>query len=295
MVQKTVEGRGDDMKVALIGSKGQLGQDIARHVPSSVELKPFVHEDFDITEKEEIFNFLCEKNKFDLIINTAAFHKTDQCEDEPHKAFLVNAVGVKYLVDVCIETGACLLHISTDYVFDGRKIDTKEPYTEEDIPNPINIYGISKYAGELIIQNYLEKYYIVRVASLYGKAGASGKGGNFVYTILNKAKRGEPLKVIDDIYMSPTYTHDVAQKIWEIVLEQKPYGVYHITNSGYCSWYEFAKKIIEYAGLESEIKPVKHTEFKTKARRPLWSPLRSVKGVEMRGWEEALAEFIKNI
>ncbi len=282
------------MKVALIGANGQLGNDLIATVPKKINLIPLKRADMDVTVKEQVKEVITSIRP-DLVLNTSAYVKVDMAEDEPDKAFLVNSMGVLNLAKVCQYIGAVLLHISTDYVFDGKKIKNKEPYTEEDIPNPINIYGISKYAGELIIQNYLEKYYIVRVASLYGKAGASGKGGNFVYTILNKAKKGEPLKVIDDIYMSPTYTHDVAQKIWEIVLEEKPYGVYHITNSGYCSWYEFALKILEYAGLTADIKPVKHTEFKTKARRPLWSPLKSIKGIKMRRWEEALKEFTLSI
>ncbi|AAC06769.1 SDR family oxidoreductase [Aquifex aeolicus] len=128
-----------------------------------------------------------------------------------------------------------------------------------------------------------------------GKAGASSKGGNFVYTIIRKAKAGEPLRVVDDIYMSPTYTLDAAKEIWKILLENKPYGIYHVTNSGYCSWYEFAVKILEYSGLKTDIKPVRHTEFKTKANRPLWSPLASKRGIKLRNWEEALKDFINAI
>ncbi|HFC97761.1 MAG TPA: dTDP-4-dehydrorhamnose reductase [Thermosulfurimonas dismutans] len=283
------------MKVALIGAKGQLGQDIVRTIPDGVELYSFTHQDIEITDKKIVQHVLEVEKKFDVVINTAAFHKTDLCEDEPEKAFAVNVVGVKNLVDVCLKTGAVLVHISTDYVFDGRKIGTREPYTEEDSPNPINVYGISKYAGELMVRNYLEKYYVVRVASLYGRAGASGKGGNFVYTILNKARAGEPLRVVEDIYMSPTYTLDAAREIWRIILEERPYGLYHVVNSGYCSWYEFAVRILEFAGIEARIEPVKHTEFPTRARRPLWSPLASIKGVVLRSWEEALQEFVKGI
>jgi len=283
------------MKVAVIGAKGQLGQDLINTVPEGISLTCLTHEDIEITNRESVVDVLANKGHYDIVINTAAFHKTDQCEDEPYKAFLVNAVGVKNLVDICSEIGAVLVHISTDYVFDGTKLKNREPYTEDDLPNPINIYGISKHAGEVIIQNYLEKYYIFRVASLYGRAGASGKGGNFVYTIINKAKKGEPLKVVDDIFMSPTYTFDAAKEIWKIMVENKPYGLYHVTNSGYCSWYEFAQKIVEYADIEADIKPVKHTEFKTRARRPLWSPLRSVKGITMRPWQDALKDFIHSL
>ncbi len=282
------------MKVALIGANGQLGSDLIATVPKKINLIPLKRADMDVTVREQVEEVITSLRP-DFILNTSAYVKVDLAEEEPEKAFLVNSVGVKNLAEVCRKTGAVLVHISTDYVFDGKKIEKKEPYTEEDTPNPINIYGVSKYAGELIVRNYLEKFYIIRVASLYGKAGASGKGGNFVYTILSKAKSGKPLKVIDDIFMSPTYTYDAAQKIWEIIIGEKPYGVYHVTNSGYCSWYEFAIKILEYADLKTDIKPVKHTEFKTKAKRPLWSPLMSVRGIELRKWDEALKDFIDKL
>lgn len=283
------------MKVALIGALGQLGQDIQRSVPSGVDLYPLTHQEIEIADRESVFQCLGGEQKFQVIINTAGFIQTERCEEEPEKAFLVNAVGVKNLVDVAWEIGAILLHVSTDYVFDGKKMESREPYTEEDFPNPINVYGLSKYAGELFVRNSLEKFYIIRVASLYGKAGASGKGGNFVYTILRKAKKGEPLRVIEDMYISPTYTWDAAQKIWEIICQAKPYGVYHVTNQGICSWYDFAKKILECAGISASIEPISHREYKTKVRRPLWSPLTSVKGVTMRAWEEALSDFIREV
>ncbi len=282
------------MKVALLGANGQLGSDLVKTRPEGIELVPLTRKEIDVTNREQVDRVLSDIRP-DLILNTTAYVKVDLAEEEPEKAFAVNAVGVKNLVDVCLKTGAVLVHISTDYVFDGKKIKTKEPYTEEDLPNPINVYGISKYAGELIVRNYLEKYYVVRVASLYGRAGASGKGGNFVYTILNKARAGEPLRVVDDIYMSPTYTLDAAREIWSIIFKERPYGLYHVVNSGYCSWYEFAVKILEFAGIEARIEPVKHTEFPTRVRRPLWSPLASIKGVALRPWEEALREFVEGI
>jgi len=282
------------MKVVLIGASGQLGSDIVEVAPSKIDLIPLSRKDVDVTVREQVENII-RKFSPEIIINTSAYVKVDLAEEEVDKAFLVNAVGVKNLVDICKELGICLLHVSTDYVFDGKKLRLREPYTEEDSPNPINIYGISKYAGERIIQNYLNKFYIIRVASLYGKRGASGKGGNFVYTIIKKAQNGEPLKVVDDIFMSPTYTLDAAREIWKIILEQKPYGIYHVTNSGYCSWYEFALKILEYSSLKTEIKPVKHTEFKMKANRPLWTPLTSKKGIKLRNWEEALKDFIDDL
>ena len=282
------------MKVLITGANGQLATDLIKTAPKEVELIPLTRKELDITKKEQVENIL-KQYKPDVVINTAAFHKTDLCEEEVKKTFEVNTFAVKYFVDYCGEQDIIFLHIITDYVFDGRKGEIKEPYNEDDIPNPINIYGLSKYAGELIIKNYLQKFYILRVASLYGKAGASGKGGNFVYTILKKAKAKEPLRVVDDIIMSPTYTYDLAQEIWRILKESMPYGIYHVTNFGYCSWYEFAKKILEFAKLETDLKPVSHKEYKTKAKRPLWSPLCSKKGIKLRPWEEGLKAFLEEI
>ncbi len=282
------------MKVVLIGSNGQLGTDLVRTVPEKVTLFPLTRRDIDVTDRKKVEEVLGEI-KPDLVINTSAYVKVDLAEEEVEEAFRVNASGVGNLVSACLKTGASLVHISTDYVFDGGKLGGKEPYYEDDVPNPINIYGVSKLAGEYIVRNYLEKYYIVRSSSLYGIAGASGKGGNFPYTILRKAKAGEKLRVVDDIYMVPTHTYDLAQGIWKLILEGYPYGIYHITHTGYCSWYEFAKKILELAGIKVDIEPVKHTEFPTKARRPLWSVLGTKKGVKLCPWEEGLERFIRMV
>ena len=282
------------MKVALLGANGQLGQDLRGTVPEGIELFPLTHKDLDVTQKDEVRRVLLSLRP-EVIINTTAYVKVDQAEEEVEEAFLVNSVAVKYLVEVARKLEAVLVHFSTDYVFDGAKREQKEPYFEEDLPNPLNVYGLSKYAGELILKNYCLRYYLFRVASLYGKAGASGKGGNFVYTILNKARQKETLRVVDDIYMSPTYTRDAAQKTWEIILTNAPFGLYHLTNQGYCTWFEFAKAILDLSGLETEIIPVKHSEYPTKAFRPLWSPLASQKGFLLRPWPEALADFLKSL
>jgi len=226
------------------------------------------------------------------VVNTAAFHKTDQCEEEPMKTFLVNAVGAKNVAGVSKEIGAVTVFISTDYVFDGSK---SEPYTEDDVPNPINTYGISKLAGELCTKQN-PKHYVVRVASLFGVAGASGKGGNFIETMIAKAKGNEPIKVVDDMWMSPTYTKDAAETIKKMIELNVPYGVYHATNSGYCSWFEFAKEIFKMTGLNPNLTPIKTNQLQMKAKRPQFSALKSTKltqhGIKMRSWKEALREYL---
>jgi|SRR5208283_70729 len=278
------------MNTVLIGADGQLGTDLLKTTPKQVTLIPLTINDLDITDRKRARELLGDMRP-DAVINTAAYVKVDDAEDNVDEAFKVNAEGVKNLVDACKESRAVLVHLSTDYVFDGK--NKGEPYTERDIPNPINVYGISKFAGELFVRNYLTRYYLVRSASLYGKAGASGKGGNFVYAILKKAKSGVPLNVVNDIYMSPTYALDLAIAIWKLLLEEMPYGVYHITNSGYCSWYEFSKKILDYSGLTGDIIPVSHSSYLSKARRPVWSPLTSIKGVTLRDWGSALSDFTR--
>jgi len=280
------------MKALLFGASGQLAHDLIARKPAGMELVPLVRKDLDVTDAGKVKETIL-AHRPDIVLNTAAFHKTDDCELDPVLTFKINAIAVRDIAESCAEAGSAFLHISTDYVFDGGKQPL--PYREEDTPFPINTYGISKYAGEIYIRGLIEKYYIVRVASLYGKAGASGKGGNFVYTILKKGREGQALKVIDDMFMSPTYTHDAAQKIWEMVTSSLPYGTYHVTNSGSCSWYEFAKSILDIAGVKANISAVPHTEYPTRAKRPLWSVLESRKGTGLRPWKEALEDFIRSV
>ncbi|MEM2146219.1 MAG: dTDP-4-dehydrorhamnose reductase [Candidatus Jordarchaeaceae archaeon] len=278
------------MKVAIIGSKGQLGSDLVK-VFKKETIIPLAHEDIEVTDYNS-----CTKLRNlspEVVINTAAFHKTDACEDEPLKAFNVNAVGSRNVAQICKEIGAVYIYISTDYVFDGTK---GKPYTESDPTSPINTYGISKVAGEHCAK-FSDKYYIIRVSSLFGVAGASGKGGNFVETMIQKAEKKEEIKVVDDIVMSPTYTRDAALTIKNIVNNKLPFGVYHCSNKGYCSWYEFAKSIFDFLSLEVNLKPIKTDELTQRAKRPKFSALKSEKlekhGLKMNEWREALREYLK--
>lgn len=284
-------------KVVIIGANGQLGYDLVRignKYKEELHIIPLTRNDIDITNKN-LVNKVLSSIKPNFIINTAAFHQTELCEVESKKAFEVNSVGVKNLVDISKDLDSILIHISTDYVFDGKKIVFKEPYIETDNPNPLNLYGISKYAGELLITHYLDTFYIVRVSSLFGKKGASSKGGNFVIKIIKKAMENQSLQVVNDIFMSPTYTYDAAVEIFNLILEQKPFGIYHISNKGYCSWFEFAKKILEIKGIAAEVIPISHIDLPTQVKRPLWSPLKSIKGIDMPYWEDALYRFLQEI
>jgi len=278
------------MKIAIIGSTGQLGTDLMKALRGKHEVIGLTHQDLEITDYDSCLNL--KRDRPDIIINTAAFHRTDQCEEEPLKAFSINAVGARNITTVSKEIDATDVFISTDYVFDGSK---KEPYTEEDAPNPINTYGISKLAGELFTKQN-PKHYIARVSSLFGIAGASGKGGNFVETMITKAKKNEPLSVVNDMWMTPTYTKDAASVIREIVEKRLPYGIYHASNQGQCTWFQFAEEIFRLAGLDSTLKPIRTSEQQAKARRPSFSVLKSTRlsehGIQTREWKEALADYL---
>jgi dTDP-4-dehydrorhamnose reductase len=278
------------MKITIIGSRGQLGADLMKVLQHEHEVVGLTHKDIEVTDYNNCLTL--KEYHPNVIINTAAFHKTDQCEEEPLKTFSVNALGAKNVATISKEIEATNVFISTDYIFDGSK---KEPYTEDDIPTPINTYGISKLAGELYTEQN-PKHYIIRLASLFGIAGASGKGGNFVETMITKAKKNEPITVVDDMWMSPTYTKDAAATTKKIIELNLPFGTYHTTNQGYCTWFQFAKEIFKLTGLNPTLKPTKTNQIQMKAKRPRFSALKTLKlpkyGIQMREWKQALHDYL---
>jgi dTDP-4-dehydrorhamnose reductase len=278
------------MKIVVVGSSGQFGTDLMKVLGHEHETIGLTHKEIEVTDYNSCQ--IVKEHRPDIIINTAAFHKTDQCEEEPMKTFAVNAIGARNIAALSREVEATTIFISTDYVFNGSK---KEPYTEDDVPNPINTYGISKLAGEFYTKQN-PKHYVIRVASLFGVAGASGKGGNFIETMIVKAKKNEPISVVDDMWMSPTYTKDAANAIKKIIELKVPYGIYHATNSGYCTWFQFAKEIFRMTGLNPNLTPIKTQQLQMKAKRPQFSALKSTKlptyGIKMRDWTEALRDYL---
>ncbi len=276
------------MKTLVIGANGQLGTDIVRAF-EGMDVIPLTHADIEITDPASI-SAAVSKYAPDVIINTAAFDNVPESEKRSEKAFHVNADGVKLLAGICNEAGITLLQISTDYVFDGSK---REPYTEEDLPAPLNVYGASKARGELFASS-IEKHYIVRVSGIYGITGCRGKGGrNFVESILKLAAGNSPLKVSSNIITSPTYTLDAACEIRRILVERLPYGIYHVANSGLCSWHEFAREILALGGISKDIEAVEELAEAAGVKRPLYSPLISIRVEPMRPWKEALAAYMK--
>jgi dTDP-4-dehydrorhamnose reductase len=275
--------------IVILGANGQLGSDLVKVFGEKAI--PLTHRDLDVTDPESVK--LLKELKPNVVVNTAAYVRVDDAEVEVEKAFRVNAMGALHVAKVCTELKAINVYISTDYVFDGTK---GEPYTEDDVPNPINVYGLSKYAGELFTRNYSQKYHIVRVSSLYGKAGSSGKGGNFVEFMIQKAQGGEEIKVVEDQFMSPTYTKDVAEMLKRFLVMNPVVGVYHMVNDGYCNWYEFTKEIFKILGEVVDLKPIRANELERLARRPNSSFLGNNKlkklGLIMRDWNEALKDYL---
>jgi dTDP-4-dehydrorhamnose reductase len=280
------------MRVAVIGANGQLGTDLVK-ILNDWDLILLTHSDLDICDFVYTRKVI-EGAKPKIVINTAAFNRVDDCENEPSKAFWVNTYAVRNLAQVCASLNCVLMHISTDYVFGGEK---RAPYTEDDAPNPLNVYGVSKLAGEYFVRALCPKHFIVRTSGLYGVAGSSGKGGNFVETMIRLAKEGKPIRVVTDQVLTPTYTRDLAHKIKEL-LQTEAYGVYHITNSGQCSWYEFAAKIFELLSLKPDFGPTTSAEFGAKAKRPAYSVLAHGRLAQLglddlRSWPEALAAYLE--
>jgi len=281
------------MTIAVFGADGQLGRDLldtlAPHNPV-----PFDLPDADITDRRTVMRLLAE-HRPDWVVNSAAMTHVDRCESEHEQAMRVNAIGAGHLADACAEFGARLVHISTDYVFDGLK---SGPYVETDTPRPINVYGISKFAGELYVRRALDAHYIVRSSGLYGTHPCRGKDGrNFVDTMLALAEQHDELKVVVDEVLTPTFTLDLARQIARMIDAVPPPGIYHATNDGECSWHEFAKEIFEQAGRNVRVAKTTSAEWGAPARRPANSVLANAAldaaGLDiMPPWRDALSRYL---
>lgn len=280
------------LSIAVIGARGQLGTDLIRTL-SSWDPVALTRAELDVCDVSRVCQVLNEIRP-EVVINTAAFNRVDECEDEIEKAFSVNAYGARNVAGVCAELGCVLLHISTDYVFGGEK---RTPYTEEDSPNPLSVYGVSKLAGEYFVGNLCPKHFIVRSSGLYGVAGSRGKSGNFVETMIRLAKESQRIRVVDDQVLAPTYTKDLVDQIKNL-LRTEAYGLYHMTNGGQCSWYEFAGKIFELLKLRVDFGETTTQAFGSKARRPAYSVLacdkmRQLELGTLRLWSDALKAYLQ--
>ncbi len=280
------------MKILLFGAQSQLGADLQKTNPGWT-LVPLAHADADVTDAD-LLKKAVDTHRPNVVINTAAYNRTEDVEASPEAALQINSLGPRNIARACQATGARLLTYSSDYVFDGKK---RTPYIETDAPFPINLYGLTKWGGECLTLSESPRHWVVRTASLYGAAGSRGKGGNFVETILQKARAGQRVEVVDDIVMSPTSTMDLAKATWAFLQADAPGGVYHINNSGACSWYDFAAKTFEFLNRPPPVAIHAH-DHPSKIQRPAYSALASERwmaaGLEpLRPWADALKDYLR--
>ncbi len=278
------------MKVIITGFKGMLGSELFPYLKEfGLEVVGWDLPEWDITKREVVSEGI-RREEPEAIIHLAAFTDVDRGEVEKEKAYKINFEGTLNLTLAAREINCKFLYLSTDYVFDGEK---GSPYIETDVPKPINYYGWTKYLGEEVVGRELERYFIVRTAWLYSR-----KGKNFVRTIKEKAERGEDLRVVDDQFGSPTWVRDLCEPIRNLILSEY-YGIYHITNSGFCSWFQFAQEILQILGMRREVQPIKSEEVGRLAKRPKFSVLanevyKRLFGRELRQWDSALKECLSS-
>jgi len=258
------------MRIAVLGANGQLGQDVASAFRAEGhEVAALSHQDVEIASLDSVKAAL-QGITPEVVINTAAFHHVEKCESDPALAFAVNGMGARNVAQVTDSLGAKLFHISTDYIFDGLK---RTPYSEHDLPLPLNVYGNTKLSGECFVRAINPRHFIVRVSAIYGANPCRAKGGlNFVELMLKLSSEREELRVVDDEFVSPTPTVQIAQQL--LVLSRTPdYGLYHATSEGSCSWYEFAAAIFELTGTKIRLERARPGEFAAKVARPKYSVL----------------------
>ena len=280
------------MKIAVIGADGQLGSDLVR-VLGGDEVRPLFYPEFDVTDAAGARRTLAAMRP-ETVINTAAFHRVDDCEADPWPAFRVNALAVRDLALAARDLGFCLVHFSTDYVFDGER---NSPYGEDDPPRPLSAYGVSKLAGEYFVRALAARHYLVRTCGLYGTAGSKEKGYNFVDRIIALAGEGRAIRVVDDQRLTPTSTAELAVRLG-LLIRTRCYGLYHLTNEGGCTWYEFAREILALLGRPARLERVSSPPPGAAAPRPRYSVLdnrhaRSIGLPAFSPWPEALRDYLR--
>lgn len=271
------------MRILIAGAGGQLGLELKELLPKrGHDVIALGHKELDIADAPIVARVL-EQHTPDLVINAAAYTNVDGCETEVEAAYRSNSLGPRNLAIHCERLGCELLHVSTNYVFDG---DREAPYEPFDLPNPRGVYAKTKLDGEEYVKHLCRRWYVVRTAGVYGE------GHNFVRTMLRVGRERDSLKVKADEYVSPTYARDLAEGIAEIA-NSRLYGVYHVTNSGHCSWYEFAQEIFRLSGIEVEVHPVPSSEYPLPAPRPANGVLSTLGSPELRHWREALEDYLE--
>ena len=284
------------MKILLIGANGQLARDLQAEFTAagkSYEIIPVTHEQLDIRDQRAVDNLIASTLP-ECIINTAAFHRVDLCEEEPETTFAVNEGGVCNVAQAAQRQNALLVQLSSDYVFDGVK---RSAYVERDEARPLSIYGKSRLAGELAVQQNCTRHLIIRTCGLYGLAGSQSKTGNFVETMLKLAAANKAPSVVNDQVCTPTSTRELARHMVRL-LPSGAQGLFHMTSTGECSWFDFARECFRLTKTHTVINPVTSEQYAAKAKRPAYSVLdnqayRSVGFSDFRPWQEALAEYMQ--
>jgi dTDP-4-dehydrorhamnose reductase len=282
------------MRVVVIGADGQLGTDVvSAFAKNGDSLSPLTHADIELSSFESVSSRLRDLRP-ELVVNTAAMHQVDKCELDPEKTFAVNGIGARNLAVVSRDLGAVLMHVSTDYVFDGAK---QTPYEEHDAPRPLNVYGNTKLAGEYFVRSTTEKHFVLRTSAIYGKSPCRAKGGlNFIELMLKLAKERGEVKVVDSEFVTPTPTSEIARQM--IALSRcDAYGLYHATAEGSCPWHQFAREIFDLTGTKVSLKVAGPNEFPAKVPRPKYSVLEN-RALKSRGlnvftsWQDGLSEYL---
>jgi dTDP-4-dehydrorhamnose reductase len=281
------------MKIAIIGADGQLSNDLIR-ILKDEELFLLTIDDIRVEDREQTVRVIKDIRP-DVLINTAAFHQVDRCEDERIPPFDVNCMGAINAASAAEQVGASYVFYSTDYVF-GDDADRNSPYTEEDKPGPLSVYGFSKLAGEIGVRNVYQKHFVIRTCGLYG-VKTSMKGYNFPGLMMKLANERDEIRVVNDQRLTPTHTLDVARKTAELI-NTDYFGLYHMTNTGDCTWYEFTRYLFDLTGINTRLIPITTDEYPVKAKRPAYSvldnkKLRSVGIQDLKHWQEALQEYLK--
>lgn len=278
------------MRVALLGARGQLAGSL-REALADMEVVALGRQELDITDAPAVHRTI-EVLKPTVVINAAAIRKPDDCERDPAAAFAVNASGPRNVAAACAASDAVLVHFSTDNVFDGQR---PAPYLEDDEPNPISVYGVSKLAGEYFVRNGVQKHYVIRTSALFG--GGPGIARNFVVSLLQQAREGRPLRIVTDQVASPTYTVDVARKTaW--LITTGAYGLYHMANTGSCSWFDFARAVVARSGVGADVEPITTASLHLVARRLPFAilgngALERLGANDLPPWEDALDRYLQ--
>ncbi len=280
-------------RIAIIGASGQLGSEFRRLLGErAIAIR---HSQLEISDPLSVRQALIAADP-DFVINAAAYNWVDKAEDEPQVAYAVNALGPRNLALACAERSIPLLHVSSDYVFGLDARDT--PYSETDTPGPLGAYGLSKLAGEYFVRSLCPQHYVVRTCGLYGHAEAVGKG-NFVKTMLRLGRERGHVRVVDDQYCTPTSAADLAEALVDLI-QTEAFGLYHLTNRGQTTWYDFTREIFEIANVNATIEAISTAEFGAKARRPANSLLNCDKAAgvlhgHMPPWHDAVARYLSSL